>query len=147
MNNLVWTEVRLFSPPFATFFVLWLKRWASEQSSFYHHDRSPPFLFYCFFFSANILFVCPASVVCSVCFGLLYDRGSDFISCNKYFNIMARVTAGFFRRFCVFCGTRLRRKAKNPESYLRFPFGPVFCNGEAKVAALYVHCDHKNYYY
>lgn len=34
--------------------------------------------------------------MCSVCSGLLYNRSSGFISCNKYFNIIAVVTNGFF---------------------------------------------------
>lgn len=97
IENLAETKALLLSPPFATFLYNWRSGPLNNQVYTIiiipvNIPHYPLFLVPTFF----CLFVCPASVVCSVCFGLLYDRSSDFISCNKYFNIIARVTTGFF---------------------------------------------------
>lgn len=63
--------------------------------------------YYLFFFYQLISLINPLSILvpnefwlsnsgCAL-YALLYNRSGGFISCNKYFNIIAVVTNGFFR--------------------------------------------------
>lgn len=54
---------------------------------FFFHEAK---MFFFFFFLAL------QPWMCSVCSGLLYNRSSDFISCNKYFRILRGVSDEFF---------------------------------------------------
>lgn len=84
---------------FAALFLKKLQNCWSNHLPFLSFNYSFLVLYFLFFplpQSQDILFSAQQPWMCSVCSGLLYNRSSDFISCNKYFRILFGVTDEFF---------------------------------------------------
>lgn len=103
------TKVLLFGPGSGTLLYNWSGGPPNDGTinDFFWFERSLSLLLISLIIPLSIFsakkhfFLAQQRWMCSVCSGLLYNRSSDFISCNKYFNITARVTTEFFTDLTV----------------------------------------------